>query len=351
MRIEQWEPGDEAAVRACHDVWVAARETDDPLGSPKSAHVLGAWLRYGFQGHPGEVWFARDAPGAPVIAWYRLGLPDRENRETASLHLVVHPDQRRQGIGAELLEHATKRAQAHDRTRLVAEVREGGAGEAFATRCQATRGITEVRRVLDVTTIPDGHLEKLRGEAASHAAGYTLVSWTGPTPEKYRAPIAAVHEAMNDAPHNPGFEPRAWDEERVREDDAHMTAFGFRSYSVAAVLTRPTGPGRPPGHDPAGQAAALTQVFVDPEDPDWAYQGLTAVAGAHRGHRLGLLVKSAMLQWLAEAEPRIRRIDTGNADSNKHMIAINEALGFRVHGPGWVSYDKNLSSERITAPV
>ncbi|HEX6449650.1 MAG TPA: hypothetical protein VF060_09335 [Trebonia sp.] len=44
----------------------------------------------------------------------------------------------------------------------------------------------------------------------------------------------------------------------------------------------------------------------------------------------------------------MRWIDIGNADSNKHMIAINEALGFRVRGPGWVSYVKNFSSERIT---
>jgi RimJ/RimL family protein N-acetyltransferase len=144
---------------------------------------------------------------------------------------------------------------------------------------------------------------------------------------------------MNDAPHNPGFEANRWDAQRVREGDARGEAFGFRWYSVVAA------------HDATGQVAALTQVFVDPEDPDWAHQGLTAVPRTHRGHRLGLLVKTAMLQWLAEAEPRVRRIDTGNADSNKHMIAINEALGFRVRGPGWVSYVKTISSERIAATV
>jgi hypothetical protein len=54
-----------------------------------------------------------------------------------------------------------------------------------------------------------------------------------------------------------------------------------------------------------------------------------------------------MLQWLAEAESRTAQIDTGNANSNQHMIAINEALGFRVCGPGWVSYVKTFPSERI----
>lgn len=55
------------------------------------------------------------------------------------------------------------------------------------------------------------------------------------------------------------------------------------------------------------------------------------------------------LQRLAETEPQIRRIDTGNAASSRHTISTNEALGFRVHGPGWVTDDKTISPERIAA--
>ena len=53
----------------------------------------------------------------------------------------------------------------------------------------------------------------------------------------------------------------------------------------------------------------------------------------HRGHRLGLLVKTAMLDWLAEAEPAIERIETGNAAANDHMIAVNDVLGFELDLP------------------
>jgi hypothetical protein len=61
------------------------------------------------------------------------------------------------------------------------------------------------------------------------------------------------------------------------------------------------------------------------------------VAGAHRGHRLGLLLKLAMLDLLAAREPQVARILTGNADGNQHMIAINEQLAFRVlsRWPSW----------------
>ena len=60
---------------------------------------------------------------------------------------------------------------------------------------------------------------------------------------------------------------------------------------------------------------------------------------------------SVGLQRLAEAGTQIRRIDTGNAVSSRHMISISEALGFRVHGPGWVTDDKTISPERIAAPA
>ena len=61
------------------------------------------------------------------------------------------------------------------------------------------------------------------------------------------------------------------------------------------------------------------------------------MARPHRGHRLGLLVKLAMLDLLAAREPQVTRINTGNADGNRHMIAINERLCFRVLGrwPSW----------------
>jgi hypothetical protein len=76
--------------------------------------------------------------------------------------------------------------------------------------------------------------------------------------------------------------------------------------------------------------AALTQLVVDPAQPAWGFQELTAVARPHRGHRLGLLVKVAMLELLAEREPRLTRIITGNTDANEHLIAINAELGFGV---------------------
>jgi hypothetical protein len=46
-----------------------------------------------------------------------------------------------------------------------------------------------------------------------------------------------------------------------------------------------------------------------------------------------------MLELLASAEPQLEYIETGNAASNEHMIAINEQLAYRVVEPGWRSYE------------
>jgi RimJ/RimL family protein N-acetyltransferase len=81
-----------------------------------------------------------------------------------------------------------------------------------------------------------------------------------------------------------------------------------------------------------GRLVAHTTVVIEREDPTWAEQHDTVVVPAHRGHRLGLLLKTAMVGWLAEAEPQVRRVSTWNAESNEHMIAVNETLGYRWTG-------------------
>ena len=315
---------DAESVRASHEIYLSGIPADDPRVPPLSLRGFTGWLVLGWTEDPSETWLARDGAGQPC-GWYLLTLPRRENRHHAAVCPVVHDSRRRAGLGTALLRHAAERAQRHGRTLLTAETREGSPGAAFAAALGARRAATSSRRVLDLTAVPAGHLATLRARAEPAARGYSLLSWAGPVPEDWTAAVAAINAAMADAPRDAGHQAQLWDAERVRQDDRRRVVQGWRSYAVAA---------RAPG---TGELAGLTQVSVDPAHPAWGLQELTAVAGPYRGHRLGLLVKVAMLELLAEREPQLTRIVTGNADGNDHMIAINDELGYAVldRWPSW----------------
>jgi RimJ/RimL family protein N-acetyltransferase len=334
MRIERWDPADEKTMLACHEVNRAAGQADDPVEPPMSAGTFGVYLKEGFDHDPGETWIAFDDAGT-VAGFYRLNLPDLENRDRAFLGLVVDPAARRRGAGRELLRHGAGRATANSRTILEGVTVAGGAGEEFARAAAATLSLSEIRRIQYLGKIAPGTVARLRADATRAAAGYSLVSWSGPIPEEHLAGAAAVFNAFNDAPHGAGIEDEVWDAGRVRERTGTLQRLGLmRGYGIAAL------------HDVTGEMAGFTAVLIDPGEPQWGFQQLTAVVRAHRGHRLGLLVKTAMLDLLAAAEPRLEWIATGNAAENAHMIAVTEQLGYEVVPPGWNFYEIPVASVR-----
>lgn len=335
MHIEQFDPvTDSLRLRTCYEMLERAKPADDPNGPPMSLPGFTGWWGIGWNSDPRETWLATDDGGEPA-GCYLLELPELDNTKTGGLLPVVAVSRRRSGIGRALLRHAAGRAAHAGRTLLRGETASESPGAAFARACGARHGLTEVRRLLDVEAIPAGHLPRLRERAEPAATGYSVLSWQGPVPEAYRGQVAAINEAMADAPLSPGEEPQYWDADRVAASDRRVIAQGIRLYSVAARC------------DASGELAALTQLGVDPEVPEWGFQEMTAVTRPHRGHRLGLLVKVAMLELLAAREPQISRIITGNTDTNQHMIAINAELGYQVMDC-WVSWELEVADAART---
>ena len=103
-------------------------------------------------------------------------------------------------------------------------------------------------------------------------------------------------------------------------------------------------------HVPSGTLAAFT-VLVHPRGrEDFAIQEDTLVLREHRGRRLGMHVKVVNLEALRDARPEARRVHTGNAEENTHMLAINVALGFRPAGT-WASWQKRRTGAGRDVPV
>ncbi|HEY5985384.1 MAG TPA: GNAT family N-acetyltransferase [Streptosporangiaceae bacterium] len=332
MELQQFDPATGAdSVRACYEIHHACGPVDAPGMPPASYRGFAGWLAFGWTEDPLEAWLARDTDGG-ACGWYLLTLHARENRHAAHLKPEVHPARRRRGLGTALLTHAADRARKSGRRLLAGESMEGSAGEAFALAVGAKRGLTEVHRVLRPASLPPGHLARLRSRAETAAHGYSLLSWEGPVPGDRLAAVAGVYVDAADAPRQPEEEGQVWDAERMRRANLRVAAMGLRHYTVAAQ------------RDESAELAAVTQLAVDRGIPDWGWQEITVVARPHRGHRLGLLTKVAMMELLAKREPQLTHIITGNADGNKHMIAINEALGFEVLNR-WPSWELDISRQ------
>lgn len=299
----------------------AARAVDAPhrLGRT-TVSTYTTWLRHGWDGERPVVAVAREPDRSDrVVGTLTLSLPGWDNTHLASLYVVVDPADRRRGLGRRLFEAGVARVRAEGRRLVCAAALDQSPGIPFLKAMGLEPVLEEVYRRQDLLALDWERLDQEYATAQRHAAGYELLRLPGAVPEELLPAVARMTEAINDAPtEGLDMEDEVFPPERIRAYEAAQAAYGDRVYRLAARELA------------TGELAGHTVVSVDGEQPWLGNQHDTSVVGAHRGHRLGLLLKIGLLRWLREAEPQLRFIDTGNAASNAHMIAVNETLGYDV---------------------
>ena len=296
----------------------AARVVDSPHRLTMTASAFLARARHGWDGEPRLTALARDARGR-VTGVAELSLSLWDNTHLGVVSVTVDPVARRQGIGRQLFESGVERIRADGRRLVLAESFDQPVAVAFAEAMGMRRGLTEVDRRQDLTTVDWARLDREHAAARGHAEGYELVRIAGAVPDDLIDDVVTLTAAINDAPtEDLDVEDEVFSPERIRSSEAVQVARERRLYRIVA-RERAT-----------GILAGHTVVAVEAQHPWQGWQYDTSVLRAHRGHRLGLLLKAEMMYWLREQEPQLRLIDTGNAGSNAHMIRVNELLGYHV---------------------
>ena len=296
----------------------AARTVDCPhqLNSPLNDFVAG--LRHGWDGDPAQTAVARNAQGK-VVAVFGVDLPTRDNTHLGDVFLTVDPAWRRRGIGTELFATGVDRVKEAGRTLVLANCWDGSAGIPFAKSVGLDRASEDIMRRQNLRTIDHDHVAGLAVQARRYSADYDLLRLPGAVPDHLLDAVATMTEAINDAPIDDlDIEDEVFSPDRIRGFEIAQDAADRRIYRLVAR------------HRVSGELAGHTLVGIPAQHPWQAWQFDTSVVRAHRGHRLGLLLKAEMLKWLRDAEPQLHRLDTWNAASNAHMIEINEILGYQV---------------------
>lgn len=282
---------------------------------PPLPRALTTWWLYPDPECRRETWVVRDGDG--IAGALNLLLFDGQNRHLAWAQLQVRPDARRRGHGRALYAHARERARADGRQTLnVGGPRSDTAAE-FAAAMGAEHAQTVLRSVQRFDDVDLTRLARRARRAANAAPRYALVRWAAHCPDNYVDDYVHAHAGMSDAPvaDSLDFEPPTMKAELLRAAEDLRERVGIREYVIC---------GR---DDMTGEFVGVTQVFVTGSVR--ANQGDTAVLRQHRGNRLGLRLKVAMMAWLSEVEPSVRELQTWNDPENEHMLRVNHELGYR----------------------
>jgi GNAT superfamily N-acetyltransferase len=224
-------------------------------------------------------------------------------------------------VGSALLSEICEVGRREGRRKIGAAWWQTPATEGFARRHGFELASQEIYRRVSLADLPPGFVEAAYAEAEPHAGDYELVRVEGRAPASMLPALADLTATINDAPLDDlDIEDEVFPAERIQDYEDATVKSGQRLYRVVAR------------HRVTGELAGHTIVVVDSERPELAHQHDTSVSRDHRGHRLGLLLKADLMRWLSVAEPQVASIDTWNAESNDHMIRVNERLGYRALG-------------------
>ena len=289
---------------------------------------------------PSRLYVVRDGDGT-VVAAGSYDTKRAPGTPNCWIAIGVAPAHQRRGIGTLLADHLEGVARSEGRTQwktyaVSRQVRPGsGAGHVVpptgygsvpsdepGVRFLTGRGwrFGQVNRISRLGLPTDHSVVRELRDRALAAAGpdYRVHTWAGRTPEQWLDGIALLETRMStDAPDGDMKEPEdVWTADRLREHEEELARAPRTMVTIAVE------------HVPSTTLAGFTQLAV-PDHPSRAVmQWDTLVLREHRGHRLGWLLKVAGIERVEQDFPGRPSIITFNAEENRPMLDVNEAVGF-----------------------
>jgi len=262
-------------------------------------------MRWAGKQYPGGVRFLAELPDGRPVGTASVGRIYVYPPEYDALwsEITVLPDDRRQGIGGELLAAVSSVGREQGKSSLHIPASESRPeGIDFLVH----RGYTEFERtkavrldLLDVTSPP------LDAPTGVH------ITTLAERPDLIPAIHAVALEALPDIP---GDEPMAaGDLEEFRARDVDRPGLPWDGFFLAL--------------DEAGAVLGYASILIAPGRPDVGFHDLTAVRRSARGRGIAGALKRATIGWAIERG--FVGLEADNDEVNLPMRAINLRLGYR----------------------
>jgi GNAT superfamily N-acetyltransferase len=263
--------------------------------------------------------------------------PVHENTDLANVAVHVRPEHRRLGEGTAAALAVFDLVRSMGRSRVLAEVPshtrhdDPSPAHSLVARLGLRPLLAERRRLLRLPDVDRTSLGAEVEKAARAAAGYSTIGWADRAPPELIDDMCRLIGLMStDPPQGElAMQPEVWDAERFLSWQQSTIDRKRRYLAVAAR------------DDRTGRLVGFTDLAAPAEPATVGYQWATIVAGDHRGHGLGLLMKAVNLQQVFDRLPDLEHLNTWNGEDNNYMVSVNERLGYRPV-EGWTEWGREV---------
>ncbi len=241
-----------------------------------------------------------------------------ESRTISKLELFVRPEERRRGIGSELFHTARQTASRLGKTAFLDSASLEPGKDFLLHRGAQVLNLHSTSRLL-LESVDWQQLERWQQDGRLHSPGTTPHLFQT-MPEELLDEYVALYNAIGQSVPDADAEGFVQQDVTSRED-RRVTEKLVQEKGITYLTLL--------SQEADGRLSGLTETYHNPAQPQRVEQSITGVLPVYRRRGLGKWLKAKMLEAIREHLPQAGYVETGNAEQNEAMLAINRALGFQ----------------------